>query len=187
MPTLREELAQVRARQSRTTPKQVKDEISAKLASEPSPVEEESIRKIEEMNRRHELRQWGDDMKERDVTVPFEQWRKRAWSEQLKGLKERIESGGAPPEAGGEPTRGPGLQAPMREEGDWDSIHEPFDEFGQRTPTWQPEWISDVTGGEPMRYLDLWNEMMRGPREVRGDVEKGLSKRLEDLRRRIGF
>lgn len=61
----------------------------------------------------------------------------------------------------------PGRPSPRREPGPLDWLYDPFDEFGEQTPWWQPEWIRGVTGGEPMRYIDLWNFYARRPRELR--------------------
>lgn len=61
----------------------------------------------------------------------------------------------------------PGRPSPQRGEGSLDWLYDPFDEFGQQTPWWQPEWIRGVTGGEPMRNIDFWNFYMRRPRQLR--------------------
>lgn len=78
--------------------------------------------------------------------------------------------GGGPYQAS--PWKAPGRAFPMRQGGPGgvyqqfleESVYPTTDEWGERTPFWQPDWIRNVTGGEPMRYLDLWNHYMRGPR-----------------------
>ncbi len=51
-----------------------------------------------------------------------------------------------------------------------ESVYPPFDRFGQQTPFWSPLLSVGETGDEDeyWRYVDYWNEMMRGPRRFFG-------------------